>query len=348
MTNWRLKMLSLVLAIGLLAGVSFSENPPVYDTVSVRVEYTNLPPDLVITNPTTSVQVPVVGFRDAVQGYKHSAAGVTIDLSQARAGADQHVMATPRQDPGLTFPQGSVPLSLTIEPLTSRLLDIQVRTRNKGPGIAIVPDRTYATCGNASDRCQVLVNGPAGMVGKLKAFVDYDVPITTAATGSSPNQPIKFEVDGHEIDLKKVEADPQVKWTPDFVTVLVTTQGGSQTKTVAVNPRVVGQQACGYQIAVDPQPNQVTVSGPVDAVSQMKNVGLDPITISGLTSTQRIVRSVVTGNGVIAEPAQVVVNVNVSQSFSCAAPTPPGAVVPAVTPSPSPSVSVSPSPRTSP
>jgi YbbR domain-containing protein len=348
-TNWRLKLLSLLLALGLLAGVAFSENPPAFDSVPVRVEYANLPPDLVITNPTTTVYVPVAGLRESVQRYKASSAGVSIDLSHARGGRNQMYMATPRQDlSGLSFRQSSIPISLTIEPLATRLLDIEVRTKNKGPGIAIVSDKTYATCGNATDHCQVSVTGPASLVNKLKAYVDYDVLITTAASGSSPNQPIKFELGGHEIDLKKVQADPLLKWTPEVVTVLVTTQGGTQTKTVTVSPKVVGQQACGYQVALDLQPNQVTVSGPVDAVSRVTNVGLDPVTISGLTTSQRIVRNVLIATGVSADPAQVVVTVNVNQAFSCAAPTPAGVVVPAVTPSPSPSVSSSPSPRASP
>jgi YbbR domain-containing protein len=348
-TNWRLKLLSLVLALGLLAGVAFSENPPAFDSVPVRVEYTNLPPDLVITNPTTTVYVPVAGLRESVQRYKASSAGVSIDLSHARAGRNQQYVATPRQDvSGLSFRQSSIPIFLTIEPLVARQLDIEVRTKNKGPGIAIVPDKTYATCGNANDHCQVSVTGPASVVNALKAYVDYDVLITTAATGSSPNQPIKFELAGHQVDLRKILAEGLMKWTPEVVTVLVTTQGGTQTKTVTVSPKVVGQQACGYQVALDLQPNQVTVSGPVDAVSRVTNVGIDPVTISGLTTSQRIVRNVLIAAGVSADPAQVVVTVNVNQAFSCAAPTPAGNVVPAVTPSPSPTVGPTPTARPSP
>lgn len=348
-TNWRLKLLSLVLAVGLLGGVAFSENPPVFGTVSVKVNYSGIPADMVVVSPTTSVDVPVAGFRSDVQRYQQTSAGVTIDLSHARAGAHQVYLARPRLDvPGLTFRQSTIPITLNIEPLVTHQLDIEVRTKNKAAGIAVIPDRTYATCGNANDHCLVSVTGPEGVVDNLRAYVDYDVPITTASTRSSPDQPIKFEESGRPIDLKNQPppAIPPIRFTPEAVTVLVTTQGGSQTKSVPVSVRVQGTQACGYQIlGVDVQPSQVTVNGPVDAVSKITSVTMEPIPLGGLTASQRFVRSVVTGSGTVsADPQQVVVNVNVTQAFTCAAPSPVAGVWPARTPTPTPTPSPTPRP----
>lgn len=337
-TNWRLKLLSLVLAIGLLGGVAFSENPPTFGTVPVKVNYNlSQSTQVVVVNPTTTVDVPVAGFRNDVLRYQQTSAGVTIDLSRARPERNQVYLARPRMDvPGVTFRQSTIPILLDIESLVTRQLDIEVRTKNKAAGIAVIPDRTYATCGNANDRCQVSVTGPASVVDSLKAYVDYDVPITSASTGSSPNQPIKFEDNGRPINLNKTpQTIPQIKWTPEVVTVLVTTQGGSQMKTVPVSWRVQGTQACGYQIAaVDVQPSQITISGPVDAVSKMTSVSIDPISLSGLTASERLTRSVLTGSGLVsADPQQVFVNVSVNQAFNCAAPSP-AAGVPAPTSTP--------------
>jgi YbbR domain-containing protein len=307
----------------------------VFDTVAVRVEYANLPDSLVVVNPTNTVSVPLAGFRDEVQRYKQTAAGVIIDLSRATPGKDQTYAATPRLDlPGLTFPQGTIPISLTIEPRTTRQLDIEVRTKNTAAGIATIADRTYATCGNANDHCVVSVTGPASVVNGLRAYVDYDVPINAASTGSSPNQPIKFESNGHAIDLDHSPTLPHFLWTPAAVTVLVTTEGGSQSKTVPVLERLTGTQACGFQItSVDVQPTQVTVSGPVDAVSKVTGVGMDPVSIAGLTTGERVARPVLTGSSAVtADPQQVTVVVGVVQVISCAAPVP----APAATPTPRP------------
>ncbi len=348
-TNWRLKLLALVLAIGLLGGVAFSENPPTFGTVPVKVNYNlSQSTDVVVVNPTTIVDVPVAGFRNDVLRYQQTTAGVTIDLTRARPGRNQVYVARPRLDvPGLTFRQSTIPISLDIQALVTHSLDIEVRTKNKAPGIAVVADRTYATCGNANDRCQVSVTGPASVVDSLKAYVDYDVPITSASTGSSPNQPIKFEENGRPIDLNRTpQTIPQIRWTPEVVTVLVTTRSGSQMKTVPVSWRVVGTQACGYQIAaVDVQPSQVMISGPVDTVSKMTSVTIDPISVSGLTASERLTRSVVTGSGVVsADPQQVVVNVSVNQAFNCAAPSAAAAAAPVPTPTPSPAATPTPTP----
>jgi YbbR domain-containing protein len=344
-TDWRLKLLALVLAVGLLAGVAFSENPPTLDTVSVHVDYHNIPDGLVVIDPPTTVDVPVAGFRSDVARYRASSAGVVIDLSNAHAGRQTYT-AVPRTDlPGLQFRQSSIQIRLDIETSAARLLDIEVRTRSRSPGIAVVPEKTYAICGNANDHCQVWVRGPQSLVEDLRAFAMYDVPITAAATGSSPDQPVRFEAHGVPIDLSNGPRTlPSISWTPKVVTVVVTTQGGSQTKTVPVNTRTQGAQACGYQIAgVDVQPNVVTVSGPVDAVSRVNSVNMDPIVLTGMNASQRLIKGVAPGvAGVLVEPSQVVVNVNVAQSFTCAAPppTPAAGVAPATpssTPTPSPS-----------
>jgi YbbR domain-containing protein len=352
-TNWRLKLLSLVLAIGLLGGVAFSENPPVFGSVPVKVNYIlPQPTDVVLVNPPTIVQVPVAGFRSDVLRYEQTTAGVTVDVSRAKPGQNQVFFAVPRTDiQGLTFRQSAIRIVIDVEQLQTRVLDIEVRTTNKAPGIEVVPEQTYATCGNANDHCQVSVTGPASVLGTLKAYVAYDVPITTASTGSSPNQEIKFEQNGRPVaDLSKTpQTIPQILWTPDVVTVQVTTQGGTQTKSVPVSVHVAGTQPCGYQISsVDVTPQQVTINGPAEAVSRIQFVTLDPIPLTGLTVGQKFFRTVAPGTGVSADPPQVTVSVNGYQAFNCAAPTPLAGVQAAPTPSPTPSPSPTPKPSGTP
>lgn len=351
-TNWRLKLLSLVLAVGLLGGVAFSENPPVLGSVPVKVLYKlPQPTDMVLVNPPTIVQVPVAGFRSDVLRYEQTTAGVTVDVSRAKPGTNQVYFARPRTDiQGLTFRQSAIPIVLDIEPLQTRQFDIEVRTTNKASGIEVVPDHTYATCGNANDHCQVSVTGPASVLSTLKAYVQYDVPITTASTGSSPNQQVRFEENGRKVDLGTTpQTVPQVLWTPDVVTVQVTTEGGTQTKSVPVSVHVSGTQPCGYQISgVDVQPAQVTITGPADAVSRIQFVNLDPIPLTALTAAQRFPRTVAPGPGVNADPPQVMVSVSGYQAFNCAAPTPVAGALPAPTASPSPTPTPTPKPSGTP
>lgn len=341
-TNWRLKLLSLVLAVGLLGAVAFSENPPVFDTASVRIEFANPPQDMVVMNPPSALDVPVAGLRDAVTRYKNGAAGVSIDLANAKPGPNQKFAVTPKiGTPGVTVRSRVDPISLTLDRLAPGQLDIEVRTPRTSPGIAVIPEKTYATCGNSNDRCRVSVSAAASIMSSLKAYVDYDVPLTSANTLISPNEPIKFESDGRPIDLKKdVKTIPRPSVTPDNVTVQIQTRSGTLTKTVGLNVRVTGTQACGYAISgVDVQPNSgfVSITGPIDSVARLNTLTLEAVDITGITSSTTVPRRVVTGSPQItADPATVRVTVNVNQSFSCAAPAAAAVVPPSPTPSPSP------------
>lgn len=325
--HWRLKLLSLLLTLGLLGAVAFSENPPVVTNVSVHISYINQPATLVLVHPPKSIDVRVVGLRDAVERYRSAAAGVTVDLTHAKVGADQSYTATPIVDtPGVTASDSSIPIRLTIEELKTVTLDIEVRTPKKVPGIDVIPERTYATCGNGQVHCQVTVSAATGIVDGLHAFVNYDVSIDTANTQTSPNEPILFEKNGQEVRLSRADTIKLPAWTPDNVTVQVVSQGGNQTKTVALIVRPIGSQACGYSLTgMDIQPSAfVTVTGPPDAVARIgSSITLDPVSIAGLTASQTFTRPVNTGSDqVTAVPASVRVNVGVGQSFSCSPPTP--------------------------
>jgi YbbR domain-containing protein len=337
--NWRLKLLSFVLTASLLGAVAFSENPPVFDTASVHVQFANQLADTVVMNPPKAIDVPVAGLKDAVGKFKSTAAGVTIDLANSRPGRNQKFAVTPKIDvAGVTVRSPIQPVTLTIEPLVTKQLDIEIRTPKAAPGIAVVQDKTYATCGNSNDRCQVTVSGAASLVESLKAYVNYDVSLSTASPLISPNEPISFEYDGHPIDLKHgVNTLPTPGFTPERATVQVVTRGGTITKPVSLSVRVSGSQACGYAINnVEIQPTQiVNVTGPIDMMLKMSSIQLDPVDIAGATGTVTVNRRVMTGSPqVMADPGTVRVTVMISQAFSCAAPAPAAAVQPSPSPSP--------------
>jgi YbbR domain-containing protein len=331
--NWRLKVLSLVLALGLLGAVAFSENPPDVTSVSVKVSYDKQPTNIVLLNQPDFVSVRVIGLRDDVLRYQTAASGVSVDVSGAKVGQNQLYYARPAVNvPGVTAVDTAIPIHLDIEPLETRQLDIEIRTPNKSAGVEVIADKTYATCGNASERCQVTVTGPASVVRKLQAFVDYDVAINSSGTQVTSNEPIKFELNGRSIVLSSIRSSPSPGFTPQFVTVQLASQNGLQTKTLPLTVRLTGSQACGYALsAVDIQPAVVTVSGPTDAISRLgSSVGLDPVSISGITSPLTVGRGVNLGSDVQVTPNGATVRVSVTPAFSCAPATP----IPSPKPSP--------------
>src|SRR5205814_5243153 len=71
--NWRLKLLALGLALGLLGAVAFSENPVSVTSVPAVVDYDNKDPSLVVLNPVLKTNVNVFGVSSAVDPLKASA-----------------------------------------------------------------------------------------------------------------------------------------------------------------------------------------------------------------------------------------------------------------------------------
>ncbi len=329
--NWRLKLLALVLAISLLAAVAFSENPPTFTTVPVKVEYQPEPSklNLVLTKYQTTVSVPIVGLASAVQQFQAGSAGATVDLSHAKAGANQVFMARPKGAvPGVSFPSPEIPITLSLESQKSAVLDIEVRLPNRQSGIEVV--RSAAVCGNPnSGPCQVAVTGPTSLFDGLKAFVLYDSQVSTSF--SSPAQAIRFEMSGSAVNLAGLHYDPAPSWTPTVTTVEVDVSGGTATKTVTLTTSLTGTQACGYAItAIAFNPSQtVNLTGPTEVVSKVQSLSLDAIGISGANQPITVTRQVrPPESNVQVNPSSVQVTLTITRAFSCTAPTP--------SPSPSP------------
>jgi hypothetical protein len=325
--NWRLKLLALVLAIGLLMAVAFSENPVEGRTVPVGVQYVNKPDNLVLVQPPARVSVSVVGLRDAVERVQASAVGVTVDLAGAKAGPNQTFYGrTKVVGGGVSAQPDPVPLLLTIDSYQRVLLDIDVSLPDSPTGIRV--SNKVALCPGSKDPCKEPVSGPSGILAGLQAFVRYDTPITNSGSFDSPSQPVQFQKNGRVIDLRSINTSPVIAIEQPTVAVHVDAVGGTFARQVTLNPKVVNSLPCGYQMSMDVNPPTVSISGPIDLISKIGSLTLDPaINLTNLTTSQSYIRTIATGSDAIrADPQTVKVNVSISQVFSCGA----------VSPSPSP------------
>jgi YbbR domain-containing protein len=333
-SHWRLKLLALLLAIGLLTAVAFSENPPEYITVAEKVEY-QFPENsgLVLIDPVTTVDVQVFGLRNAIQRYGSAPAGVSVNLAGTHPGAKQVFYARPKNvPPGLSFRSSEIPVTLAIEEQKSVVLPVEVRT-SSASGVDVTDK--IATCGNEAESCQVTVTGPPSLLQDLKAYVNYNASITSAGTLRTPNQAVLFERNGKQVDLSQFHSEPSPSWTPSTVTVKIDTAGGTQTKQVPITYSLIGTQSCGYEVSrVDLTPNQmVTVQGPVDEVSKVTSVSIGSIDITGLAGSRSFSKSFSTGGSqVTAEFNSVTVTVTTQQAFSCTTPKPAASPTPSASP----------------
>jgi hypothetical protein len=321
--NWRLKLLAVVLAIGLLTAVAFSENPVEGRTVPVGVQYVNKPDNLVLVQPPARVSVSVVGLRDAVERVQASAVGVTVDLAAAKAGPNQTFYGrTKVVGASVSAQPDPVPLLLTIDTYQRVLLDIDVSLPDSPTGIRI--SNKVALCPGSKDPCKEPVSGPSGILAGLQAFVRYDTPITNSGSFDSPSQPVQFQKNGKVIDLRSINTSPVIAIEQPTVAVHLDAVGGTFARQVILNPKLVNSLPCGYQMSMDVNPPTVSISGPIDLISKIGSLTLDPaINLANLTTSQSYIRTIATGSDAIkADPQTAKVNVTVNQVFSCGAPSP--------------------------
>lgn len=346
--NWRLKLLSLVLALALLAAVAFSENPPSVKTVDVGLSYQDLPTSLTVIDPPQTVPVTVAGLAQSVRQFqRQTQVGAVVDLTGATPGTHTYQAEVSGGIDGVTVETPKIPLHLHLDNLVTRQLPIHVHVTdiNASLGISLVSSGTYATCGNDSQACQLTVTAPASLLKGLSAYVEFDLPISSAGTERAPHLPVQFQRGAKRFDLASVRTQPQINFAPTWANARVETQGGVFTKQVAITLQVTGQVACGYTVqslSISPS-TFATVSGPTSALTEIEAVSTAPINLAGLTQSQTYVRSLQTGSasvGVVSPSGGAVeVTVVVTHTYSCS-----GGSAPSPTPTPKPSPSPSPTP----
>lgn len=345
--NWRLKLLAVVLALGLLGAVAFSQNPLVLKSLPATVDFDNRPAQLVVVNPPPPAIVSVNGLAaavNAVQDRVPNGIRFGVDLSKARPGPHQTFTARPKtMPPGVNWDGGAVQVTVDIDTLSAPVpLPVEIRTPSVAPGWKVQTDSksTYASCGDGgAGPCQVRVTGPQSVVDGLKAYVQVESTITNDTT-DSPSQPVRFEQNGHPIDLLKVSTIPQIVINPTTVLAHVTAQRSQGSRQVPVRVSVTGHPACGYGVNALNVSNGgfVTLSGPSDTLAKADAVTLsNAVDISNATANVGSRQPVPTDAGVSSQPGAVDVTVVITKQFDCTAPTP--------TPAPAPTPTQAPTPR---
>jgi YbbR domain-containing protein len=340
--HWRLKLLALLLALGLLAAVAFSENPATVKSFEARVDYDNLPPGLVLVGPPKSVPVTVVGISGAVSNMGDSSVVVSVDMRRianpATLSEPLNVIVTGHPkvlSPNVSALSDQVSIPLTVEKLDSRTLNVEVRTPRVAAGFQVV--RTTTNCGNAAQACdKVTVTAPRTILQGLAAYVQYD-PDISGESVDSYNQPIRFELNGKPFDFTKLNTIPQAGFDPSSMNIHIDAKPGTQSRTVALVAAVNGKPQCGYRVAgldIAPGNGTTTVSGPADQIGKVgDSISLSPVDVTNATSTVSVPQTVLVPEGVSASPSRVTVSVRIDRQFDCSPATP--APTPAPSPSPS-------------
>ncbi|MHB1500815.1 MAG: CdaR family protein [Candidatus Dormibacteria bacterium] len=323
LSNWRIKLLALLVACGMWVGVVYASNPPAIGTYYVTPQVSGLNSNLLLLYPIKSVAIKVGGVYSNVHSplvREHLSASVNLSAITA-PGVYQVHLSSSLQDPNafLWYPPTTV--AVTIDRWQTASLPVRV----------VVPIRElpaagykFNSQGTTASPADVKVRAPSSIISSLqpqatvnlsswKASVDLTTPV--------------------QIPLPKGVSKSEVTFSPQQVTVHASISSETNRLTLPVDFIPSGQVAAGYELTgAQVTPLFVTVTGPPGIVDGLSAVDTQPIDISGINRDTSYQVHLNLPNGVTTSVSSVTVVVTVTQlPTATASPTP--------TPSPSPSPS---------
>lgn len=261
------KILALLLAVILWVYVMNEQNPPVEQTVNVKLEVRNVAQGLILAQSTEYVKIRYRGPRSIIAGLHQQDLEVYVDARGLEEG--QHVLPVKTGIPGGLEVIEVVPNTVEIRlesQITRTLAVVPKFTGSTPPGIVInkievVPAQVRITGPRSKVETVSAVVLPVDMSGVGKNTVLEGVPHPCNNTGGI--------VDGVDVSPEKVKL--QVGVLQDSVT-----------KTVDIKPSVIGEPAPGAAITkVSTEPDKVEISGPAETLKKIEAVYTAPVDVSG-------------------------------------------------------------------
>jgi hypothetical protein len=322
--DWRLKLLSVGLAIFLLLSVLLSEHQMIVQTVTVPIAYTGLGRQVVLIDPPRTLRVNVIGM-DGSQGPSKPSVSATVDASRLshRAGAPAQRTTTnaalAANGPGIEVSPTLVPITLTVDGAMAVSLPVQVETPRVASGWAVLPQLTAAV-DSGGHPASVAVFGASAQLGGLKAFVTVDHEIREASL-DIVDVPVLFaQSSGANITWPPRTVPPTTS-APTTVSIHVHASTSSSVRLVPLRLAVNGSPACGYTVSrLELAPaDMASVTGPAGMISAVKDIDLGAVSIGGRSSDVVANRSVTAPSGLVVRPSQVRIVVHIHRAFDCAA-----------------------------
>ncbi|MGH2381986.1 MAG: CdaR family protein [Candidatus Limnocylindria bacterium] len=310
--NWHLKLSAVLLATVLYTGLVFSGSFT-DDDVSVPVDATNQPP----SSQVLSGDVGTVGVRYRTSNELAGTIGAqafvaTVDLSQydmERAPEPQvlGIEVTSLID-GIEI--------LSIEPETVRVAIDRIETRTVPVEVdaGVVPDGLEIDDPVVSQD-EVQVRGAAaviGLVDRVLARVRIDA---SAIDFNDAVSLVAVDVAGQEVGAGLIGIEPET------VSVQIDVQETETTQTLPIRPDITGTPAAGFALtSLSIEPSLVTLRGLPDALSGIREVLTEPVSIDGASSNEEFETALVLPEGTrLADGADefaVAVSVGIEPSVS--------------------------------
>ena len=269
--NWPLKLGAVMLATLLYAGLVLSQNAQVW-VGRVPIVPVNQPVSVVILGNLGEVHdIRLFAPRDAFDRLSSASFSAFVDLAGVEPQPGSSFVTVPVQ---VRVADGRVQvldfdprqIQVQLDPLVTKTVPVEVDHGTVPAGLEIRDP--------VLDLRQVSVSGPRSAVSQVAQAV---ARVLIQPSGISIDQSVDLvAVDGRGEPVSQVRLDPAAV----RVRILVGNQLVS--KSLPVNPVVVGTPGVGYEIgAVTVSPAVVTVEGDASVLAELARIDTNPVSLSG-------------------------------------------------------------------
>ena len=273
--NWPLKLAAIALATLLYGGLVLSQSSQPF-TTPIPIQYANAPTNVVVlSNPGFVTRIryvapPDLGFR--VEGTTFAA---SVDLSKVEpTGGPVLVPVTVTTiDPRvqiLDFEPRSVPV--TLDRVATKQVDIKAE---------LLPVPSGLDAGEpTAEQATATVSGPQSVVSTI---TEVRASVAVDSSGVDVNQLVTLvPIDDRG---QAIPASTPVEVQPAQVRVRVAVFSDRRSKTIPVNPNVVGTPAAGFEVeSVELSPAVVSVEGDANDLAGLDRADTAPVSVAGASS----------------------------------------------------------------
>lgn len=294
--NWPLKVTAVISATILYSGLVVSQNARVFPG-PLPIQTVDQPQGAFLLEELPDVTVVRYLAPSEVAGRVSNADfRAEVDLASvepARGGAPVRVPVMVRAlNPRITVlswePQQ---VDVRLDPVTERTVQVTVDRGTVPPGLAAsVPE---------ADPSSVVVRGASSLLARVRSVVarvtvdpnaidvDTDVALFAADEFGEPVQPVDI--------------------TPAEVHVFIEVLPSEGSRSVLITPRFTGSVALGYAVTtIEVDPLAVTVSGTLEALTQLESVPTEPIDLTGRRTDLDVEAALELPEGITAVETSVV------------------------------------------
>jgi len=303
--HWALALLSIVAASAIWFVIQDIENPRTEGVVpadpgaqGIPVEFVNVAPEFVVAE-TARVRVRVEAREADLPELDASDFRAVVDMQgvQGEVGVTRTVRVTPVADGVQVLAVEPAQVFVQLVRVAEREMEVQVKLTGE------LPSGFVETKARVIDPAFVTIRGREELVANVDR-VEIDVNL------SGQRQALEYT---GELVARNLNGDRQlVIVNPARVTVSFSIAPAVVEKTLPVRPRITGEPAPGYQIAgLSSDPLVVTVVGAEADLANLTELALEPLDITGATSTVTQTRRVTPVSNVTLGRESVVVEIKV-------------------------------------